>query len=374
MAVTNASIANIPFWPYLPMMYTNYGGDQQISTIPSYIGYNLGMSFNPAAQATWGNPMINAGQQIPSANVDQGAILRTAQGLLAPALNQLTSQNLNTCINNITAVKARLNSKMQAEGTTEADKAKIQNILEQLKEYEDKLAKIKESSDLDPQTAYQQVSEIESGVNKLVREAITLINGGSASSTTSTTGSTDSTGSTGTTSTTGDTSTPASTSTSTSTTTSPSQGASDNVDDFSTDVKAAVDQFYDAINGWGTDDAKMEEVLNSVNKDNIMDLALGWNKYHSGEKGESFIEAFMWDADASQKKTYGKQIARALRDKAEELGIYDECRADFAAIDKEMGSWFWVSNDVSKNYDNIIAKIAEKMGSSYGRPMSKGES
>ena len=105
----------------------------------------------------------------------------------------------------------------------------------------------------------------------------------------------------------------------------------------------------------------MEEVLNLVNKDNVMDLVLAWNKYHSGEEGESFIEAFMWDAESGQKEKYGKLIARALRDKAEELGIYDECREDFAKIDKEMGSWLYISNDIAQNYDNIIAKIAEKM-------------
>ena len=117
----------------------------------------------------------------------------------------------------------------------------------------------------------------------------------------------------------------------------------------------------------------MEEVLNLVNKDNVMDLVLAWNKYHSGEEGESFIEAFMWDADSGQKEKYGKLIARALRDKAEELGIYDECREDFAKIDKEMGSWLYISNDIAQNYDNIIAKIAEKMGSQYGRPQGKEE-
>ena len=102
-----------------------------------------------------------------------------------------------------------------------------------------------------------------------------------------------------------------------------------------------------------------------------MDYVLGWNKYHSAEKGESFMEAFMWDADASQKKKYGKQIARALRDKAEKLGVYDQCKEDFAKIDKEMGSWLWISNDVSQNYDNIIKVIAQKMGSKYGTPNKK---
>ena len=61
-------------------------------------------------------------------------------------------------------------------------------------------------------------------------------------------------------------------------------------------------------------------------------------------------------------------IKQQLLKKAEELGIYDECKADFAAIDKEMGSVFMVYNSIAKNYDNILKKIAEKMGSKYGTP------
>ncbi len=372
MAVTNASLANIPFWSQLPMMYTNYGGDTQISTIPSYAGYNLGLSFNPIAQQTWGFPGgFNSSQVLPNAGVDQGAVLRQAQSLLAPALNQLTSQNLNTCINNIAATKARLNAKLQAEGTTAEEKAKIQEALEKLKECEDKLNQLKNSQDLDPQTAYQKVSELEAEVSKVVRDSISTANGGSTPAATVA----------------DETSKPEKTSK-----TEPKQGAEDadeaeetdsadsakkdeasgeGVDNFTPEIKAEIDKYYDAIDGIGTDDASFESVLNNINEDNVMDYVLGWNKYHSAEKGESFMEAFMWDADPSQKKKYGKQIARALRDKAEKLGVYDQCKKDFAKIDKEMGSWLWVNNDVSQNYDNIIKVIAAKMGSKYGTPNKK---
>ena len=354
MAVTNASLANIPFWSQLPMMYTNYGGDTQISTI------------NPIAQQTWGFPGgFNSSQVLPSAGIDQGAVLRQAQSLLAPALNQLTSQNLNTCINNITATKARLNAKLQTEGITADEKAKIQEALDKLKECEDKLNQLKNSQDLDPQTAYQKVSELEAEVNKVVRDSISTANGGSTPATDTTSKPEEAPK------------------------TEPKQGAEDTeeteptettatkeeaetgeVDNFTPEMKAEIDKYYDAIDGIGTGES-FDAVLNNINEENVMDYVLGWNKYHSAEKGESFMEAFMWDADASQKKKYGKQIARALRDKAEKLGVYDQCKEDFAKIDKEMGSWLWISNDVSQNYDNIIKVIAQKMGSKYGTPNKK---
>ena len=100
---------------------------------------------------------------------------------------------------------------------------------------------------------------------------------------------------------------------------------------------------------------------------------LAWNKYHSGQDGESFMEAFMWDANATQKKQFGKLIARALRDRAEELGVYDDCAADFAKIDKELNSLLWISNDISEQFENIVAIMAEKVNSQYGSKLGKGE-
>ena len=167
---------------------------------------------------------------------------------------------------------------------------------------------------------------------------------------------------------------------------------------YSPQVKTAIETFYAATYCAGTDDPAMEEVVGSITSDNVMDYMTAWNKYHSGEKGESFMEAFMSDANegfwgtvlggfginklfgygaTSDQKVNGcRQVAYALREKAEELGIYDECKADFAKIDKELGSWLWIDDDIYKNFDNIIKKIANKMApgySKYGSPEKTGE-
>lgn len=355
MAITNIGYANLPFYGVLPMMGTNYGGDFQLSTIPPYLGKNLNLFFNPMAQASgWGMPSFNMFNPMMTPQMDMNTLVQGTQQLVAPVLNQLTSQNINLAVNNIGQAKARLQAKMQDENITEEQRNEIQGILDKLKEQENKLNDIKNSKDLDPQTAYQKVSQIEADVQKLVREAINVINNKPSSGETDEVDDADN----------ADNVDEADEADDADEADEVSQGS---VDNFDTDTVAAVDQFYDSVYGLGTDDEKMEEVLDLVNKDNVMDLVLGWNKYHSAEKGESLMEAFMWDADASQKVKYGKLIARALRDKAEELGIYDECKDDFAQIDKEMGSWLYVSNDVSKNYDNIIEKIANKMGSKYGK-------
>ena len=374
MVATNLSMANIPYWGMLPMMYTNYGGDTQISTVEPYQSYNIGLAFNPIAQQSWGMQGVNACTAItPQVNVQ--AIAKEVQAMVGQALNQMTNNNLKLCINNVAQTKARLQAKMNAEGTTEEQKKEIQKMLDKIEEKEKELKEIAKSTNLDPQTAYNKVKELENSINELVKESINLINGtGSTGSTDSTgsTGSTESTGSTGSTGSTESTgstdSTGSTSSTGSTVSTEEPQGA---VDNFDSDVRTAVDQFYDATYCPGTKDKEMEEVLNLVNKDNVMDLMLCWNKLHSAECGESLMDAFMWDADSSQKEKYCKLISRALRDKAEELGLADECAADFAAIDKEVRSWFFISNDISKNFNNIIKKIGDKMGSKYSSPYNK---
>lgn len=129
-----------------------------------------------------------------------------------------------------------------------------------------------------------------------------------------------------------------------------------------------VDKFYDATYCWGTKDEQMEEVLGSINSSNVMDVMKSWNLVHSTEKGESFMEAFMWDATKGQKEKYGKQIELALRDRAIAAGVFEECREDFAVIDNELRSWFFISNDITKNFDKIIKKIAEAENSANGKP------
>ena len=272
--------------------------------------------------------------------------------------------NLNRCLGNISQMKTRLEAGLQDPNVSDDDKEKINAKLDEIAAKENELQEIAKSTDLDPQTAYQKVAGLEKDVRGIMTSTAKLLNEiAQASTTTSTEESTSTEEPTSTeeaSSTEEPTSTDETTSTSASESTLTDETSQGKVDEFGADVIAAVDQFHSATYRWGTDNDKMKEVLDLVTKDNVMELMLAWNKFHSAEKGESLMEAFMWDASSGDKEKYGKAIASALRQKADELGIYDECREDFAAIDKEMGSWFYISNDISKNYDNIIKKIAEK--------------
>lgn len=349
---TNLSYANLPYWNQLPMVVTNYGGDTQVSTIPEYASGRFGMTMNPIAQQQFGMSM-------PS-------VQDLTQSYLNPALNQMANTVIRNTQQAIAAVKQGLNTALQKKDLKEEDKKKINDLLEQLKKQEEALKELMQATETKPEDAFTKAQDIQNEVNKIknsANELFTAINKGTSTDNTKTNkddakaddtkADGDNTKVDG-----GKTKTDKDTKTDD---TDEKQGAS--VDQAK--ITSLVDQFYDATYRFGTDDEAFNSVCEQITSDNVLDVMLSWKKYHGTEKNESFMTAFMWDANADQKKTYGKKIARALRDKAEALGVYDKCREDFAAIDKEMGSWFYVSNDVAKNYDNIIKVIANKEGKPY---------
>ena len=363
MSTTYLSYANAPFWGFLPMGMTNFGGDIQVFTVPEYANGQIGMLLNPQAQAALsGTSFMPWGLQIPP--VTPQSVQEYAQNLLNPALNNLASASINTSMQNIAMTKTRLNAMLQQDSITDEQKTKINELLDKLEEQEEKLKELTQSTDLKPEEAYKKAKEIESEIRKIVNEVVEL---GKAISgtTTSTTEET--------TSTQEETSTQENNSTEESEETEENEGKT-NIDKFSPEVVEMVDVFNDAIHVWdGTDNDAFNAVCANINKDNVLEVMLAWNKYHSGQDGESFMEAFMWDANATQKKQFGKLIARALRDRAEELGVYDDCAADFAKIDKELNSLLWISNDISEQFENIVAIMAEKVNSPYGSKLGKGE-
>ena len=130
---TNLSFPNMAYSGVLPTMYTNYGGDLQVTNIDPYGGYNLGIMFNPIAQQTWGFPSIfaNAGMSAP-ADVTAAATQR-AQSLLTPVYNNMASSNINQASQAIQSTVAKLEAKLAAEDTTDEEKTQIQETLDKLR-------------------------------------------------------------------------------------------------------------------------------------------------------------------------------------------------------------------------------------------------
>lgn len=402
---TNNTFANIPYYGCLPMMQTNFGGDLQLCTIEPYAGYNIGYNLNPVAQQTWGGSIFNPGQAatcyaanpfagggVSSAPSTSGiptpgtqgfndAVRRGAAQIVAPILNNMTSQNLNRCLANIQQAKTALEAQLTNTNITDDQKKQVNDMLDKVKAQEDELKKIAESSDLDPKTAYEKVGEQEKALrqilvdtSKLIKDINTPASSSTGETTTTSTGETITAGETTTTSTTGTAAAHSATA---------SQGASadesSEVDENgeiknpanNVDVFGWIQKFYDATyGGWSTDNDTFNAVCDGINKDTVMPLMVSWNANKSKEKGESFMDAFLWDADRDQKIKYGKQISTALRQKAMELGIAQDpaLQEAFSKIDHEMNSLFYVDNDkASEGFNKAIEIIAKKMGGEYAK-------
>lgn len=403
---TNNTFANIPYYGCLPMMQTNFGGDLQLCTIEPYAGYNIGYNLNPVAQQTWGGSIFNPGQAatcyaanpfagggVSSAPSTSGiptpgtqgfndAVRRGAAQIVAPILNNMTSQNLNRCLANIQQAKTALEAQLTNTNITDEQKKQVNDMLDKVKAQEDELKKIAESSDLDPKTAYEKVGEQEKALrqilvdtSKLIKDINAPASSSTGETTTTSTGETTTAGETTTTATSGTAATHSATTpegASTDETTSTDE-SSPEIENPANDVNVFswVQKFYDATyGGWSTDNDTFNAVCDQINKDTVMPLMISWNANKSKEKGESFMDAFLWDADRSQKIKYGKQIAGALRGKAMELGIAQDpaLQEAFSKIEHEMNSLFYVDNDkASEGFNKAIEIIAKKMGGEYAK-------
>ena len=387
--VTYQSYANIPFMNALPCITTNFGGDIQVATIPDYASAPIGVELNGLAQQALTPPLASLGPniQVPS----QDSINNYVNALYAPIANNIASGNINCNLQNINITRNKLNAMLLDEKYKD-NKEEIEALLERLKKAEEELVELTTKPELSATEALKESNRIGDEIRNIINDANNIgkpkddkkadkkddkdkdkVDGKDNTDDTDKTDDEEKVDET-----------------------ENSQGKKEVK--YSPQVKTAIETFYAATYCAGTDDPAMEEVVGSITSDNVMDYMTAWNKYHSGEKGESFMEAFMSDANegfwgtvlggfginklfgygaTSDQKVNGcRQVAYALREKAEELGIYDECKADFAKIDKELGSWLWIDDDIYKNFDNIIKKIANKMGpgySKYGSPEKTGE-
>lgn len=340
--VTNASMAYLPYWNYTPMAATNFGGDLQIFPVDTYQSSQIGMAFNNLAQQAWGTAGIFGGYQM-TPSVNPAAVIGQASQMAATSLNQMGSQYINQALQTIAGQKSRLQAQLNDKNLKADEKAKIQEQIKQLEEYEKQLNDLKKTSD-DPMKAYQKAAELNAAVTKAVTGQNTTPQSADTQSGSSTsTGSTDGTSSS-------------------SSTSSTKKKDDKKHDPDYTSYADIIDDLHDSMFRPGTNDELLESSMSKINKDNIIDIMTQWNQAYPGE---SLMEAFMADAGINQKRDYGRLIQRALRDKATELGMDLTHDKDYKAICKEMNSWFWINNGVADNYNALIKRIAEKESKKY---------
>lgn len=384
---TNSSIANFPFMYCLPMMLTNYGGDLQLTNVENFQGYNTGFMFNGVAQQTYGIPGMMAGCGMPSIDFNsiQNNAAAGAQAILTPKYIEGASQAINTsCAAIDSAIKA-YEAKIADSNTPADQKALLEQAVKDLKAKQEELESMKSSSDLKPDEAYIKANKLKDEVNKIIIDTNNaIIKAASGESSTTDPAKADESKA--------DESKVDESKSDEAKTDEPKadktkendptqQGGDDaKIDDMLVDYSTYVDEAFDALNGMGTKNNKIETLITDLCSANaVLPFMLAWNESKSAINGESFIEAFMDDADHDQARTYVPKIINSLIQQARNLGVYDdEFKACVNAANKEIyksDSWGWFGalrgmNDkvVCENVDKMLQILATKLGSQNGAP------
>lgn len=372
--ITWNSYPNVPFMSYLPCGMTTFGGDTQIFTIDPEIlcGSNIGFCLNPIAQGMMG--YNNLGWNIGySQQYDIGAIVGNCA---TPVLNEMATQNIKSSMNYITSMKTRLNSLKIQDGVTAEQVAQIDELLAKLDEQEKQLKELMENPEnIDVGDAYKKAAAVENELRKIATEAAKIrISNSAPSSNEEPNNESDPSNDAAAPGAATNNSNNASNSESANNSNEPN-GTHELKVNHTNAIKDDIETFYNATYRWGTDDEALLSVVEKITADNVMDYMTAWNRYHSGEQGETFIDAYINDIsddcfNPNEERLMNglKLIKRALRDKAEQLGIYDDLAGDFTEIDKRMGRYFqlWDNYEkIAKAFNKIIEAIGKKMGGEY---------
>lgn len=188
MALDGCSIGNIPFYPWLPMGVTNFGGDTQVFTIEPWNSAPIGMSLNNQgllavngdsiplinnwgylnpvpADSVFNNPNNNLAVQIPQPNPFEIMMQNTVKQMSA----NFITQDLNIIKSNLNSMKQNLNSKLAQSTYSDDQIAKINDLLDQIAEKETELTNFMEN-----EMPEMETSDVQARINEFNNDIRTI--------------------------------------------------------------------------------------------------------------------------------------------------------------------------------------------------------
>lgn len=128
-------------------------------------------------------------------------------------------------------------------------------------------------------------------------------------------------------------------------------------EDICSKINTAVNDF------WGTDNKALAEGIESLNASNIIEVVRHWeNGYgkHTATGNKGFFARIFDDINDSDQKKYVPIMLKALTERAEALGIYDEIKTYISNVNKELATFWHNDHTLANNLMEIVKKIEAK--------------
>lgn len=135
-----------------------------------------------------------------------------------------------------------------------------------------------------------------------------------------------------------------------------------------------VDQFcatiFRAVDGCGTDNETLAAAIEGLNANNIVEIVKAWEEnygQHTETGNDGFFARIFDDIDDGDQKKYVPIMLKALTDRAEALGIYDQIRDQVAIVNKELSyevKWYkfnWAGGQDDHKMANALMAIYNKI-------------
>ncbi len=163
--ITPASYANSRYQNYLPLMYSWYGGDSQVTLVTPPLQYMPGCTFNGLAAQYTGTYAMPYGMSGGAPSINQNDIRESVRGNVEQAQNSMASENIQICLRGAKGLKSRIEAKIADTNTTEEQQATLNAILEEVTALITEANNLKsagqdDNGTIEPKEAYQKSEEM----------------------------------------------------------------------------------------------------------------------------------------------------------------------------------------------------------------------
>ena len=120
------------------------------------------------------------------------------------------------------------------------------------------------------------------------------------------------------------------------------------------ELRRTADMIYNAIKGFGTDDAKLDKALKTITADNIVELAETYNKFYP-----DMFENVLDDLSGGRFTEVANQFKEALLERLKDTPKHADAQRLAGKIDGELSDWVSYESRIAEWLNEMVALAKE---------------